>query len=228
MMMRVLVVDDDRSQRVIISRLLESDDLEIDLADGVEQGLELIRNKKYGLIITDKVMPLDGENSDQAGMKIIQYAKEKQPYARIVMMTAYDEIQTAVAAMKAGIIDYLVKPVDKVRLNKLVEKVFSYNSFINKDGVLDLYKEFNTDVLNLFENLTKCDDESKHILVKWMDEKIFKFLIAQKKWEKVILEQRDSLQDVSRYSEELRERVGEDDELYKTIEKISLASEKRV
>ena len=228
MRIKVLIIDDEEIQRTIIQDFLQNGDYEIDLADGVSQAKDLMGRKLYGIIITDKNMPTESGDDENAGLEIINYAKKNQPYAEIVMITGYQSVESAVEIMKLGISDYLIKPLVIEEFIETIDKITSYHGFINPDAIMNIYKDFNKDVKILFETMSDCDKESKQNLMKWIDDKIYSFLVNQRRWEEVILEQRDSLSEIGRYGEELREKVDSDDELFDLVEKICIASEKRI
>ena len=225
---KILIIDDDKIQLNLIKDFLESENFTIDLADGYYKALEYMQKKLYGIIITDKFMPIDNEKVQDAGTKIIEFAKKNQPYAEIVMITGNQDVEAAVTAMKQGIFDYLVKPLRMEDVTNVVDKIISHNGFINPDSVMEIYKNFNKEVLILFETLVGCNKESKNNLIRWIDDKIYSFLKNQKKWENIILEQRDSLSNIGRFSQELIEKIGKNDENYELVEKICLFADKRI
>ena len=102
----LLVVDDDTPFRQRLSRALESRGWTVHAAGSLSEGLELAHNTKPTHAI------LDLRLQDGSGLDIVSALREARSDCRIVMLTAYGNIATAVAAVKAGAVDYLAKPVD--------------------------------------------------------------------------------------------------------------------
>jgi two-component system, NtrC family, response regulator HydG len=116
---RILVVDDEATARNGLAKLLQQEGYEVDVAaDGVE-ALVSISDNAPGLIISDLKMP----NMD--GMALLKQLHERAIEVPTIVATAFDEVSTAVAAMRAGAEDYLTKPVDFDALLLLVERTLA-------------------------------------------------------------------------------------------------------
>ena len=102
----LLLLDDDQALRTRLGRALESRGFEVTVAASVAEAHEVLRNKLPAFAVLD--MRLDDGN----GLKIVEAIRERRADARIVMLTGYGAIATAVAAVKAGAVDYLSKPAD--------------------------------------------------------------------------------------------------------------------
>ncbi|MGZ8362244.1 MAG: ActR/PrrA/RegA family redox response regulator transcription factor [Caulobacteraceae bacterium] len=102
----ILVMDDDAPLRTRLGRALESRGFEPRLAGSVAEALQLVRESPPAFAVLD--LRLDDGN----GLQVMEAVKAARPDARAVMMTGYGNIATAVAAVKAGAIDYLAKPAD--------------------------------------------------------------------------------------------------------------------
>ena len=102
----LLLLDDDAPLRTRLGRALEARGFEPTLVGGVGEAIEAIRAKPPAHAVLD--MRLEDGN----GLAVVNEIRERRPDARIVMLTGYGNIATAVAAVKAGAIDYLSKPAD--------------------------------------------------------------------------------------------------------------------
>ncbi|MEK7661528.1 MAG: ActR/PrrA/RegA family redox response regulator transcription factor [Pseudomonadota bacterium] len=102
----LLVMDDDGPLRNRMSRALESRGFEVKAAAGVSEALAIIRENPPAFAVLD--MRLD----DGSGLTVVEEMHNLRPDARVVMLTGYGNIATAVAAVKAGAVDYLAKPAD--------------------------------------------------------------------------------------------------------------------
>ncbi|MDB5468743.1 MAG: hypothetical protein JWR84_303 [Caulobacter sp.] len=102
----LLVLDDDAPLRTRLGRALEQRGFEVTLAGSVAEGIAAIRAHAPAYAVVD--LKLD----DGSGLKAVETIREVRPESRVVMLTGYGNIATAVAAVKAGAIDYLAKPAD--------------------------------------------------------------------------------------------------------------------
>jgi len=102
----LLIVDDDNPFRDRLARAMEKKGFSVSQAEGVKKGIELINIKKPSFAVVDLRL------GDGNGLEVV---KELQAYnvdCKIIMLTGYGNIPTAVAAIKQGAIDYLAKPAD--------------------------------------------------------------------------------------------------------------------
>ncbi|KAK0350878.1 hypothetical protein LTR94_027222, partial [Friedmanniomyces endolithicus] len=102
----LLLLDDDQALRTRMGRALEARGFEVTLAESVSEATQLLRDKAPAFAVLD--MRLEDGN----GLKIVEAVRDRRADARIVMLTGYGAIATAVAAVKAGAVDYLSKPAD--------------------------------------------------------------------------------------------------------------------
>jgi DNA-binding NtrC family response regulator len=114
----VLVVDDDRSIRETFEQHLGRSGYEVVTAPSAEEALALVGTTEPGLIITDVRMP------GMDGIEFLRRVRETVDDVNVVVITAFEDMKTAVNAMKAGAYDYLVKPLDLDRIDLLVERCF--------------------------------------------------------------------------------------------------------
>ena len=102
----LLIVDDDDPFRNRLGRAMESKGFKVSLAKSVEEGLISARKSPPGFAVVDLRL-LDGN-----GLDVIEEIHKLKPDSRVVMLTGYGNLPTAVSAVKAGAIDYLAKPTD--------------------------------------------------------------------------------------------------------------------
>jgi two-component system response regulator RegA len=102
----LLLLDDDQALRNRMGRALESRGFEVVTAASVaEAGVALAQRAPAFAV-------LDMRLEDGNGLKVVEMIRDRREDARIVMLTGYGAIATAVAAVKAGAVDYLQKPAD--------------------------------------------------------------------------------------------------------------------
>ena len=102
----LVIVDDDDPFRDRLSRAMEKKGFQVNSAKTVENALKLVRNSPPTFAVVD--LRLEGGN----GIDVVKEINKLKQDSRIVMLTGYGNLPTAVAAIKAGAIDYMAKPVD--------------------------------------------------------------------------------------------------------------------
>ena len=124
---KILIVDDEKPTREVMAKILSAS-YECLLAPDAELALKtLTENPDIALLITDYKMP--GKN----GVELIKTAKEKDPSIACILVTAFGEIELAVAAMKDGADDFLTKPItDIAQMEQRVAKAIEKNALLRK------------------------------------------------------------------------------------------------
>ena len=105
---RILVVDDEKLQREILSEHLSTCGYEINLAENGEKALAALKDPAqiFDLVLTDLKMPgIDG-------IEVVKKGRDISPDTRFLVATAHGSIDTAIQAIKAGASDYLQKPIE--------------------------------------------------------------------------------------------------------------------
>ena len=102
----LLVLDDDAPLRTRLGRALEQRGFEPTLVGSVSEALAAVRSHAPAFAV------LDMRLEDGSGLSVVDILRDVRPDARIIMLTGYGNIATAVAAVKAGVVDYLSKPAD--------------------------------------------------------------------------------------------------------------------
>ncbi|HEY0840606.1 MAG TPA: sigma-54 dependent transcriptional regulator [Vulgatibacter sp.] len=113
---RILAVDDDPEALAAVVDLLRRDGYEVDTAQSAEDAERRIGSSIYDLVITDLVMP------GRSGIDLTRTVRERLPRASVIVVTGHANLQTAIAALKAGAVDYLTKPVEARQLRAVVAR----------------------------------------------------------------------------------------------------------
>jgi len=118
-MNRVLVVDDDSGMRAALEARFLRRGWRVETAANAGEALEKFRRVMHELIVTDIRMP--GED----GFFVMRAARALVPHTAVILLTAFGSVSDAVAAMKDGACDYLVKPVAFEQLERVAERILA-------------------------------------------------------------------------------------------------------
>jgi two-component system response regulator RegA len=102
----LLVLDDDAPFRTRLARALEGRGFEVTAVGSVNEAIEVARQKPPQYAV------LDLRLEDGTGLSVVEELHRRRGDCKVVMLTGYGNIATAVAAVKAGALDYLAKPAD--------------------------------------------------------------------------------------------------------------------
>jgi two-component system, response regulator RegA len=102
----LLLVDDDKPFLTRLGRAMEARGFDVRMADSVAEGIAAVLARPPGYAVVDLRL------ADGTGLDVIEKLHVARPDARVVVLTGYGNIATAVTAVKLGAIDYLAKPAD--------------------------------------------------------------------------------------------------------------------
>ena len=102
----LLIVDDDNPLRDRLARAMEKKGFQVTQAESVKQGISSAKNAPPAFAVVDLRL------NDGSGLEVVKEIQKIKKNSRIIMLTGYGNIPTAVAAVKAGAIDYIPKPAD--------------------------------------------------------------------------------------------------------------------
>ncbi len=114
----ILVVDDEAAVNNNIRKILAKKDYYVDQAFTKAEALEKIAGKAYKLVLLDLKIP------GVQGLELLAAIKESQPAAKVIIVTGYASIETAVEAARMGAVDYLPKPFTPGEIRKATENAF--------------------------------------------------------------------------------------------------------
>jgi DNA-binding NtrC family response regulator len=123
---RILVVDDDRSIAATLQRHFTASGYQCWSAGSAEEALSLLGEADPDLVITDMRMP------GMDGLDLLDHIQEAADEVDVVVITAHEDMPTAIRAMQAGAYDYLVKPLDLDQLDLLVERCIRERALRNR------------------------------------------------------------------------------------------------
>lgn len=121
-MLKLLIVDDEESFRQRLAGLFQRKGFQVSEAASGAEGLALSRKERFEVVLLDIVLP-DGD-----GVEILRKLKEASPEIQVIMMTGNATVENAIASMKLGAYDYLIKPFNLEELFILVERAGELNA----------------------------------------------------------------------------------------------------
>lgn len=163
-MEKILIIDDEKSILHLLNTVFTKEGYSVKTTSSAKNALECIKKDDFNLILTDIRLP------EMSGMDILRYVKQNKPHLPVVMITAYGTIEQAVEAMRAGAVDYVVKPFDveelkiivaqglerkklkeeNIYLKRELRDKYSFENMIGKSRVMQ-------DVFNLIEKVAGTD-----------------------------------------------------------------------
>lgn len=102
---KILIIDDDMDLCALLSRFLSRNGYEVDAAYTGNKGIARFNEGRYDLVICDYRL------GDMEGMDVLAALRKQDPQVRVLMITGYSDIKTAVEVIKMGAFDYIVKPL---------------------------------------------------------------------------------------------------------------------
>ena len=111
----ILVVDDELLIRDLLYDFFTGQGWDIAVAENGERALDILKQKKIDLILSDIKMP------EMDGLTLTSHVKEAYPGMPVVLMTGFPSVDTAITALRSKVEDYVVKPFNINQLYKLIE-----------------------------------------------------------------------------------------------------------
>ncbi len=139
---KILVIDDEDSMCNFMEIMLAKEGYQVDTVTSGKDGVDLLKEKNYDLVIADLNMP------QMSGIDVLKEIRSFKQEQDLIVMTAYASVNTAIEAMKRGAVDYITKPfkVDEIKL--VIEKSISHKRLIIENDTLK--KQLRGD--NTFDN----------------------------------------------------------------------------
>ena len=185
-MAKILIIEDEASIRRVLKKIIseENDSYHVEEAEDGLQGLELIKDNDFDLVLCDIKMP------KMDGVEVLEKSKKIKPETPIVMISGHGDLDTAVNTMRLGAFDYISKPPDLNRLlntvrNALDRKILVVENKRLKKKVSKNYEMIgNSDAINHIKDIiekvaitdarvlvTGPNGSGKELVAHWLHEK---------------------------------------------------------
>ena len=117
-MRKVLVIDDEAIVRISSKRTLVPEGFEVKLADSGKAGIEILEKESFDVILLDLKMP------DMGGIEVLEIIMERWPETKVIIVTGFSTVDTAVEALRLGAFNHIEKPFTPDSLLAAVQEVF--------------------------------------------------------------------------------------------------------
>jgi len=162
---RILIVDDDFSLRKVMTKALSSKELYVKSVSSISEAWVRVSNESFDLIICDVMLP-DGD-----GLELVKKIKDKDKNQKIIIISAQNNIITAIKADELKVFEYLPKPID---LNDLIIAVNQSLKAKSKQTKSDINFDFNNELpmigssavmQNVYKNIAKITKTNFSVLI---------------------------------------------------------------
>jgi two-component system NtrC family response regulator len=127
---KILIAEDEKPQRDLLEGFLKKEGFSVEAVANGREALGKVERDFFDIILLDYKMP------ELDGLHTLREIRKLYPDLPVVMMTAYGTVETAVASMKEGALDYLTKPIDLDELLLIFHKVIERSQLIQENKAL--------------------------------------------------------------------------------------------
>ena len=130
MVMKILIIDDERSIRNSLKEILADEGYDVDVAENGAQGCEMVDKEKYSVIFCDIKMP------EMDGMEVLDRLAAMGVDSAVIMISGHGDIGTAVECIKKGAFDFIQKPLDLNRILITIKNATEKVSLVKETKIL--------------------------------------------------------------------------------------------
>lgn len=127
---KILIAEDEKNQRELLAGFLKKEGFFVEAVVNGREALQKLEGNFFDVALIDYKMP------ELDGLQTLREIQKNYPDLPVVMMTAYGTVETAVASMKEGALDYLTKPIDLDELLLMLQKVIERTTLIRENREL--------------------------------------------------------------------------------------------
>lgn len=166
---KILVVDDEDIIRESLSYILKKENYEVEEASNGKIAFDKLKEVSYDLVITDLEMP------EMKGIELLEEIKKMNLQTNTIVITAYASVDTAIAALRSGASDYILKPVEFDELIIKVKKLFEVRDLHLENRILrkELQREYDYNniigkspaITQIFDMIKAVSDTDSTVLI---------------------------------------------------------------
>jgi len=153
---KILVVDDEPRIRDACQMVLSEEGFEVALAADGEQGLQMIGEEHFDIVLVDLMMPV------LSGFEVLSHVKKNHPDTVVIVITGYATLEHSVRAMKKGAFDFIPKPFTPDQLRAVVTKAIKYNQALQ--DIADTNSRLRVMVNRLTDGVMASDSDNHVVL----------------------------------------------------------------
>jgi DNA-binding NtrC family response regulator len=127
---KLLIIEDEKITRRSLTDILTTEGYDVTAAEDGEEGLKLFFSERPDIVITDLRLP------KLSGIDILTRVMETDPSAKVILITAFASVETAIQSLKIGAYDYLTKPISPEKLISILRNITQLNSVMNENAEL--------------------------------------------------------------------------------------------
>src|SRR5262249_30830187 len=120
---KVLIIEDDGDARSNVGDILELGGYHADMAGTIREALARTNWDEYVAILLDRRLP------DGTAEELIPRLKQRAPQAALLILTGYGDIESAILALRQGVADYILKPINAVALRASLDRIRRLREF---------------------------------------------------------------------------------------------------
>ena len=148
----ILIIDDEKSQREILSGFLSKKGYKVYSAESGPQGLKIVKEKTIDIILSDFKMP------EMTGIEILEKVSLINPNISFVIITAFGTVENAVRAMQLGASDYISKPVNLDELEILLDRIVENKNLLSENQFLREQLQEKNRISSIISNSSKMEE----------------------------------------------------------------------
>ena len=127
---RLFLIEDDPGVSEVVQLLLAREGYRVESAGTVKDGLRRIAAGEYDLVVTDLKLP------DGTGLDVVRLIHERDRTLPVILMTSYSSLESAIAALRAGAVDYIIKPFDNLEFLHAVGRALNERRMSRENAAL--------------------------------------------------------------------------------------------
>ncbi|MBP9211305.1 MAG: sigma-54-dependent Fis family transcriptional regulator, partial [Bacteroidetes bacterium] len=127
---KLLIIEDEKITRTLLSDILTLEGYEVHTAEDGDEGMRIFRTELPAIVITDLRLP------KMNGIDILTAIRESAPECKVILITAYASVDTAVRSLKLGAYDYLTKPFSPEKLIAILRNIDQLQSVMSENEEL--------------------------------------------------------------------------------------------
>lgn len=140
---RILVVDDEENVVATMQAILEMDGHQVDTIQTGQEAIEMVKAEDYDVVLTDLRL------EDVSGQDVLAAVRRERPGTVTIMLTGYASLESAIAALREGVYDYLLKPSDPDELRATVQRAIERRRLLRRVAELQELDDLKSQFLSM-------------------------------------------------------------------------------